>query len=158
LSQLANLHATSVDTMITQIQKLAVDAQNYIYDGPSSTIPLDKSKFGDSASAGATTVSQWFDQNDGAIALSQQNGSAIFLHTSDWHGKWSSLDSPFSKWNGTPTPYGLGVLLHELLHKQMVAGGFNHDQMRNALNKVGAPGAVYGREDISDRIRKICFQ
>ena len=157
LEKLANMHGISVAGLIAQLQTMADVSQNYLYDGPSSETPLDPDKFGNSSSAGAQTVSQWFGQNSGSIALSQQNGAAIFLNTSDWGSGWSGLFSPFSTWSGNPTAYGLGVLTHELLHKETVGSGFSHQEMTRALDAAGAPGRDLGREDISDRIGKICF-
>ena len=56
-------------------------------------------------------------------------------------------------------PYGSGLLMHELLHKQMVGGGFTHDQMFSALGAVGLSpqDRTMGRSPISDLIGRICF-
>ena len=56
--------------------------------------------------------------------------------------------------------YGLGTLMHEILHKSLVGGGFSHDQMNGALDAVGAgvPGLGHsGGLGTSDRIGQICF-
>jgi hypothetical protein len=153
LELLANLHGISIDGLISQLQATASDAQNYVYDGPSSNEPLDHSKF---PGADGSTIGQWFSAHNGAGALSQANGSAIFL-SGAWEGGSSSLFDPLMTWGGNPTAYGLGMLLHELLHKQSVAGGFSHQQMEDALDAVKAPLRNLGRDDISDRIGKICF-
>ena len=157
LDKLANMAGTTAGSLIGQLQATAVDAQSYIYDGPSSNVPLDESKFPGASSDGSTTVGQWFGAHTGSIALSQKNGSAIFLTIEDWQAGSSSLMSPYTTWGGTVTPYGLGVLTHELLHKNTVGGGFSHAQMEEALNAIGAPRRTLGREDIADRIGKICF-
>jgi RHS repeat-associated protein len=157
LEALANMHGISIDGLIGQLQATANEAQNYIYDGPISNTSLEKSHFLDTGSGGAKTVGAFFSKTNGLEALSQYDGAAIFVRTGDWTGRWSSLFSSFATWGGKATPYGLGILTHELLHKQMVGGGFNHDEMRGALDAVGVSGFALGREDISDRIGRICF-
>ena len=158
LEKLANLRGISIDGFISQLQATAVDAENYLYDGPSSSVPLDESKFPGVSSSGATTVGESFDNTPGQEALSQFNGSAIFLK-GDWgSGLVTGVFSGFANSNGTATSYGLGTLTHELLHKKSVGGGFSHDAMKQALDAVGAPGGdTYGRNDISDRIARLCF-
>jgi hypothetical protein len=146
-----------VDSLISQLQATASSAQNYVYDGPSSTTPLDSNSFPNVSSAGAKTVGDTFD-NPGQIALSQFNGAAIFVGSGDWgSGIAVGIFSPFANTDGTATQYGLGVLTHELLHKQSIGGGFSHEDMTNALDAVGAPGATLGRNDISDRIGRLCL-
>jgi hypothetical protein len=49
------------------------------------------------------------------------------------------------------------LLLHEVLHKQSVGGGFSHQQMEDALDAVKAPPRHLGRDDISGRIGMLCF-
>ena len=82
----------------------------------------------------------------------------IFLK-GDWgRGIMTGLFSPYATSGGSATSYGLGTLTHELLHKKSVAGGFSHDAMTRALDVVGAAGGdTYGRNDISDRIARLCF-
>jgi RHS repeat-associated protein len=135
--------STDINTFINEIKSTAGQAANNVYDGPSATtVQLTEAAFGDSNSNGATTVAQWFAQQGSlGIALSQQNGAAIFLDLS----------------KGFDDQYGLGILLHELLHKQAVDGGFSHNYLNWALNDAGAPSAVVGQEDISSRIGEICF-
>ena len=60
---------------------------------------------------------------------------------------------------GGVTGYGLGLLTHELLHKQMVGGGFTHQQMDQALDTAGAPSAMAPAttNPESGRIDQICF-
>jgi hypothetical protein len=158
LEKLANLAGISVDALISQLQATASDAQNYVYDGPSSTVPLDANKFPGVSSPGVNTVGQSFDADPGQIALSQFNGSALFL-SGDWgSGVLTGIFSPFANSNGSATPYGLGVLTHELLHKQSIGGGFSHANMNAALNAVGAQGSTLGRNDIADRIARLCFE
>jgi len=157
LEKLANSRGMSVDSLISQLQATASSAQNYVYDGPSSTTPLDQNGFPGVSSAGANTVGDTFD-NPGQIALSQFNGAAIFVRSGDWgSGIAVGIFSPFAHTDGTATQYGLGTLTHELLHKQSIGGGFSHEDMTNALDAVGAPGAMGGRNDISDRIGRLCF-
>jgi RHS repeat-associated protein len=158
LEKLANLAGISVDALISQLQATASDAQNYVYDGPSSTVPLDSNNFPGVSSPGVNTVGQSFAANPGQIALSQFNGSAIFL-SGDWgSGVLTGIFSPYANSNGSATSYGLGVLTHELLHKKSVGGGFSHPDMNAALDAVGAQGNTLGRNDIADRIARLCFQ
>ena len=53
--------------------------------------------------------------------------------------------------------YGLGLLLHELLHKQGIAGGFKHFEIDQALDAVHAPGVGFQTEVRASRIGQICF-
>jgi len=157
LEKLANLAGISVDALISQLQATASDAQNYLYDGPSSTVPLDGNKFPGVSSPGVNTVGDTFSNVPNQEALSQFNGSAIFLK-GDWgSGFLTGLFSPYATSGGSATSYGLGTLTHELLHKKSVGGGFSHSNMNAALNAVGAAGGTFGRNDISDRIARLCF-
>jgi RHS repeat-associated protein len=154
--QLASGLSISSADLMSAVQTVAADAEKYVYDGPSSTTSLDPVKFPGAAASGAKTVGDWFRQSSGTIALSQFNGSAIFLDSSDWSG---GMFSPFVS-SGSVNQYGLGTLMHELLHKQMVGGGFLHSQLTTALDAVGARAAALGRSGtaaISDRIGSICF-
>jgi len=157
LEKLANLAGISVDALISQLQATASDAQNYVYDGPSSTVPLDGNKFPGVSSPGVNTVGDTFSNVPNQEALSQFNGSAIFLK-GDWgSGFLTGLFSPYATSGGSATSYGLGTLTHELLHKKSVGGGFSHSNINAALNAVGAAGGTFGRNDISDRIARLCF-
>jgi hypothetical protein len=73
--------------------------------------------------------------------LSQYNGYAIWLRViSDWSGAWKGASSQhvhtisLSGKGGQVNSYGLGTLLHEVLHKNSVGGGFTHENMAQALN------------------------
>jgi RHS repeat-associated protein len=157
LQKLANMAGVSLDGLISQLQNAAAAAQNNVFDGPSSSTPLDASKFPGVASPGVTTVGQHFANVPGEIGLSQFNGSAIFL-SGDWGSGWiTGVLSPFANSDGSATAYGLGVLTHELLHKLSVGGGFSHNDMKHALDGVNAPGGILGQEDISSRIARLCF-
>jgi RHS repeat-associated protein len=143
----------TADELIAEVMRVASAAEQYLYDGPSATsVPLDPTKFPGANSSGASTVSQWFGQSSGTIALSQFNGAAIWIKTAEWSG----FLSPFVS-GGNVNQYGLGTLLHELLHKEVVGGGVSHDQMINALQAIGAYGSVLGRNDISNSLGSICF-
>jgi RHS repeat-associated protein len=108
-----------------------------MYDGPSaSTVFLEPAKFGYSASGKVKTVADWFNADKGRQGLSQQNGSAIFIRSSDWGSFYNS----YTTFDGDLSAYGFGTLLHEVLHKQSV-GGFTHGQMEAALAAVGFTSA-----------------
>jgi uncharacterized protein RhaS with RHS repeats len=143
----------SVDDLIAQIQSTAGAAQGNVFDGPSSNVPITQDTF-----PGYTdkTVGDYFRAASGREALSQFNGSAIYIVKANWEPSWLWGASSY---NGT---YGSGTLMHEVLHKQSVGGGFTHPQMGNALGSIGLnPGNdrklghdVYG---ISDELARICF-
>ena len=128
-----------------------VAAKGYVYDGPSSPVPLVPAKFPGAASAGVSTVGAWFDVTPRRLALSQYNGAAICVRGDQW-----SWWSPFLE-DGRPNRYGLGTLFHELLHKQMVGGGFTHEQLKQALNNVGAWADLPPRNRISHNLGQVCF-
>jgi hypothetical protein len=108
------------------------------------------------------TVAEWFGPQ-GRLVLSQVNGLAIWIRAANWQGGVLDPLSPFVS-GGAVNSYGLGILLHEVLHKQMVGGGFNHnnpggDPMTRALNAMGLNqgNAVGGRNWQSDHISRLCF-
>jgi hypothetical protein len=105
---------------------------SYVYDGPTSSTSLDSDKFPGAASGEVKTVGQWFEVFGGREALSQVNGLAIFIREADWQPSWLFGNGSFYSDTG-PTPYALGTLMHEILHKQMVGGGFTHEQINHAL-------------------------
>ena len=147
----------SADTLMNQVVSVASDIlqHSYVYEGPSSNTPLDPDKFPDAASPGVSTVGQWFAQNNNRQALSQFNGSAILIRQDDWTGITGQFVSGVS--SQTVNQYGLGALLHEILHKQAVGGGFTHDQMQAALDAIGAPSPTLGRAAQADRTGQVCF-
>jgi hypothetical protein len=93
------------------------------------------------------TVGQWFQASRGREALSQFNGDAIFIDAASdriWGG------------DGLPTDYGMGTLLHELLHKRDIGGGFNHEEMFAALRRAGIFKPQLYRNPISSSLQS-CF-
>ncbi len=94
--------------------------------------------------------------------LSQYNGDAIWLRLFyDWSGAWKGLLSqyvtklPLSKM-GQVNRYGLGTLLHEVLHKQSIGGGFTHANMSQALG-IGSCAPVGTQNGCSNAIAAACF-
>lgn len=144
----------SFDTLKQQVRSVArsMAANHHIYDGPSSSTPLDPDKFPGAASPGVATVGEWFSAQPGSEALSQFNGDAVFIKFDAWDGLLSS----YGEGDGA-SKYGRGTLLHEILHKQMVGGGSTHDQIRQALSSAGITNRTLGRNDISDRLSRACF-
>ena len=137
----------TADTIIGAVKISAADAINYVYDGPSSNVVLDPVKFPDVATAKVHTVGQWFTYaGRGRQALSQYDGNAIFV----------LADHAMFAGDAEPTDYGIAALLHEILHKKHVGGGFDHGQMTTALKKAGVLSRSLGRNDISQSFR-ICF-
>ena len=99
------------------------------------------------STATVRTVGQWFQASRGREALSQFNGDAIFIDAASdriWGG------------DGLPTQYGMGTLLHELLHKRDIGGGFNHEQMSAALSRAGIYNPRLYRNPISNSLQS-CF-
>jgi RHS repeat-associated protein len=155
---LAGMAGEDEYTLMAQAANTAASAgmEGDVFDGPSSKVGLNATDFPDASSAGATTVGQWFGQNPSAAGLSQQNGLAIYINAADWS---TSFFNSFVS-DGSVNSYGLGTLMHEILHKVMVGGGFIHDQLSTALDAAGAgaPGLGHsGGLAISDRIGQICF-
>jgi hypothetical protein len=150
-SKLAEQAGMSIsgDQLMDQVIGTATTAVGTVYDGPSSSTALDPTKFPGAASPGVSTVGDWFRADDRREALSQYNGSAVFIRGDAWGGFFSSYDGK----------YGLGTLMHELLHKQTVGGGFTHDQMANALSAIGMGAGDYtlGHNRNSDQIGRLCF-
>jgi hypothetical protein len=144
-------------TLAMQIKATAEDVSRggHLYDGPTSSTALDANKFPGAASPGVNTVGDWFAAHNGANALSQFDGSAIFLDTSDW----DRITGPMVTISGDVKPYGYGTLMHELLHKKAVGGGFTHDQIDQALTSAGIAPTDFttGRNRESDQIGKLCF-
>ena len=145
----------SVDTLLGQLSTVAGDAANYVYDGPSATsVPLDPAAFPGVASAGSRTVADTFANNPGQEAISQYNGSAIWIRADQWSSSLGGLVP-----SSYASSYGSGTLMHEILHKKAASGGFSHDQMSKALAAAGVNLADYtlGHNPISDALGRICF-
>jgi RHS repeat-associated protein len=152
LTQLAGGAGISTDDLISQFQAAAKEAVSFVYDGPSSSRNLDPDDFPGAAGPGVTTVGQWFGADRKREGLSQFNGAAIWIRQDDWNG-WGS--GYFA--GSAPTAYGRGTMMHELLHKASVGGGFSHSQMNAALEAVGAPVRDLYKNEISSPLGKICF-
>jgi hypothetical protein len=141
------------NTLMDAVVKAALNTASggYVYDGPSSNTVLTQEAFPDTASPGITTVGQWFGAGNDRQALSQFNGSAIWIRFDDW-ADGMLFSSSFSG------GYNIGTMLHELLHKQAVNGGFDHARMENALAKAGfdVSDRAFGRNGISDGLGRLC--
>lgn len=159
LNQFANMAHIPQAMLIAQLQKAANAARIHTYDGPSSTVPLDPIKFPGIASSGIATVGQWFNAPPRGEGLSQFNGDAVWVSLDDWHN-WIPGAAPLTQMifhNGKVNYYGMGTLMHEILHKQAVGGGFTHPQMNTAITAVGWPLLTGGHEIRSEAIGKFCF-
>ena len=159
--------------LITEIQRTATGAVDYIADGPSSNTSWDQctppncvAKFpvwmtGEQKPDGYTVGQEFADNPPGTFhqldGLSQYNGYTIWLRFfSDWTGGWKGLFSPFIVKMGQVNSYGLGTLLHEALHKQSIGGGFSHGDMSQALGISScSPGTNHNA--CSDLIGQRCF-
>jgi hypothetical protein len=172
LGQFANEAKIPKPTLIAQLQVAANGARNFVYDGPSSNVPLDPVNFPGQASTGVATAGQWFashsTHNDYADGFSQFTGAPIFVRLDDWH-RWvlGPVGLGFGKmlfpFTAKVTYYGLGTVMHEILHKQSVGGGFTHTtppgprDYDRAIDAVGRPAPTVSHNEISDAIGKLCF-
>jgi hypothetical protein len=154
LKALANINHVSEGSLILQLKTMANAARVSVFDGPrSSNVPLDPVKFPGAASPGVTTVSEWFaarsNEANFADGLSQSNGPAVFFRLNDWISWAVVWKSKFSLFSGNPNYYGMGTVMHEILHKQAVGGGFTHEKMDTAIEAVlgTLPTASYKNSD-----------
>jgi hypothetical protein len=164
--------------LLNEIQSTASGAMNFISDGPSSTTPWQQC-----TTQGCVAmfpvwitgfqeppgyqVKQIFEQESTTPyleGLSQYNGYAIWLRViSDWSGAWKGLSSQyihtisFYGKGGQVNSYGLGTLLHEVLHKNSIGGGFTHENMAQALNIGQCSDDGAGHNTCSVGIANSCF-
>lgn len=155
--------------LLNEIQSTASGAMNYIYDGPSAIktpweectppgcVAMFPVWFTGGSEPSGYTVSQFF-QSSNIEGLSQYNGYAIWLRLiSDWDGSWLGLSSQYIHTpGGKVNSYGLGTLLHEVLHKNSVGGGFTHGNMSQALG-IGSCDPWLSHNTCSDYIAAKCF-
>ena len=117
-------------------------SSNTLYDGPTSPTTWNVANFGSTHAYGCRPPSWWtvgaeFQTNSGMFALSQANGSAIWIASAAWAG--------FSN------AYAEATLIHEIIHKF----GLSDGQMGNALGvSVTGPG---GSTTLSDAL-SVCVQ
>lgn len=153
LEEFARTAGVDVNKLVDQITDAAKAATATIYDGLSSSTPYDESRFPGTVAPGSQiTVGQWFAADSGREAISQSTGTAIWIRTENW------LLSAYRNSNGTFTSYAIGTMMHELFHKQMVSGGFNHTEMNQAIKASGLGYYVIGRNDISSTLGERCFK
>jgi RHS repeat-associated protein len=147
---------TEVDALMDQVAVAARDAQSYVYDGVHSGTELSAQSFPSTGSQDVNTVSQWFAADGSRQALSQSSGLAIFIRPDQWTPHTGMMTGFIS---GEVNEYGMGTMLHELLHKQMISGGFSHQTMNTALTAVGMGASNYGlyNNRQSEQIGKLCF-
>jgi hypothetical protein len=112
---------------------------------------------------GVTTVGAWFADDLSRQGLSQYNGYAVWVDFDNWK---SWIRAWFSPMLYSPRPfvggqkvnyYGMGTVMHEVLHKQAVGGGFTHPQMDAAIGAVGGPFVYVGHNNQSEGIGRLCF-
>jgi hypothetical protein len=165
--------------LLSEIQQTASGAMSYIYDGPSSTtlwnectlpgcVAMFPVWFTGFQEPPGYQVKQIFQQYGPGTyqyleGLSQYNGYAIWLRViSDWSGAWMGAGSQYihtfslSK-GGQVNSYGLGTLLHEVLHKNSIGGGFTHENMSQALDIAPCQGDPDGHNTCSVAIANRCF-
>jgi hypothetical protein len=87
------------------------------------------------------TIGQWFELHGStgsyAEGLSQFNGYAVWFRLDNWHSWFKGYFSDFLiNSTGRVNYLGVGTVMHEVLHKQAVSGGFTHDQMNTAIKAV----------------------
>jgi hypothetical protein len=123
------------------------------------------------------TVGQWFDYFNGpnigklADGLSQFNGPAVWLRFDRWEAMifGKCLLCTMQHFDGTVKVYGMGTLMHEIMHKQAVAGGFTHNDkdppdkndfltiMRSVLSDSALGIPASGLNDVSQALGSVCF-
>jgi hypothetical protein len=164
-------------TLVDEIKNTANSAESYISDGPSSNtlwqqcmtpgcVAMFPVWFTGFQEPPGYQVKQIFEEYSTAPrmeGLSQYNGYTIWLRViSDWSGAWRGLTSQYihtsslSK-GGQVNSYGLGTLLHEVLHKRSVGGGFTHADMSNALGIESCGDDGKGNNACSAAIANKCF-
>jgi hypothetical protein len=165
-------------SLAAQIKATAEEAKYFIYDGPTSEtvwqqclepgcISMFPVWFTGTQEPNGYLIRDFFVTSGTQYqeGLSQYNGSAIWLRLFDWRGDYKGLFSQYittftvspSKF-GKVNYYGMGLLLHELLHKRTVGGGFTHGELGTALSINCEPG-VFGvsHNACSDIIGQRCF-
>jgi hypothetical protein len=166
------------ESIAAQIKATAQDARDYLYDGPTSETVMTSCRWigcvekfpewmlDDPVPNQSYTVGAWFRTNvSKRFGLSQYNGSAIWLEIytcadcSSWNGGWKGIGNPYvtSGWDwGRINRYGLGLLLHELLHKRSIGGGFTHTDMNNGLD-ISPPNPKPSFDYLGATIGDRCF-
>ena len=136
-------------------EALAIADSGFVYNGVNNPTVLDPVKFPGAAGLGVQTVGDVFNI-PGTQGFSQPTGLAVWFRLDDWSGI-----SPFTSLFDGPNAYGLATLMHEILHKFDVGGGFTHapntPQIENALRGINAYYPSLGGNDISNSLAKICF-
>ena len=172
LRQFAQMGNVPESTLETQLKAAAKRADDYVYDGPSSSTPITVSRFGadfatDNAARGITTVGQWFAfhgvTGNYAEGLSQLTGDSVWVRYDEWFSWLSRLllhltgGSHFLTSGGKLSSYAMGTLMHEILHKLAVGGGFTHQQMNSAIMAVfgSLPNTVDNVDSVG--IGNACF-
>jgi hypothetical protein len=129
MTTMASMGNITKSTLIQQIKQTAERAIDYVYDGPTADNPLNPIQFPNIATPGVSTVRQWFAANGGAQGLSQFNGYATWYRLDLWK-TWlfGVVPSSFLIGNtGRLNSYAVGTVMHEIMHKAFVGGGFTHD-------------------------------
>ena len=118
------------------------------YDGVSSNDKIDSTRF---PGYSASTIGDLFNEPS-QLALSQVNGAVIWIRSSEWE------PTIFGKSVYQRTNYGVGTLLHEILHKAMTGGGnpsSDHSQLAAALGI--PPLQTSSLNNISNALGSRCF-
>ena len=167
--QFASVAGIPEATLTSEFKATAANARRYVFDGPTSNTVLDAVKFPGAASAGVSTVGEWFAAHDNpprvAEGFSQFNGSAVWFRLDDWRSWIKGWFSYFliTK-TGKVNSYAMGTVMHEILHKQSVGGGFTHNDppdsrdMAAVIAKVGWPsGMDSDYNPLSQAFGLMCF-
>ncbi|MEQ1935268.1 MAG: hypothetical protein ABL962_15520, partial [Fimbriimonadaceae bacterium] len=165
----ASVASVTKSTLVNQLRATARRAREHVYNGPNDTTWLADDKFPNVRTSTITTVGQWFAALPTAEGLSQFNGDAIYLRLDDWYSWLNGWVSKFQIVTANPFKpgmvnyYGMGTVMHEILHKQMVGGGFTHNappdarDMDAVIDAVGRPTFTSPHNGISDALGKLCF-
>jgi hypothetical protein len=93
-----------------------------------------------------------------AEGFSQFNGDAVWVRLNEWTS-WTSrkLSFHFLTSSGHLNSYAMGTLMHEILHKQTVGGGFTHTQMDTAIKAALGHLPTTNNNIESVGIGQLCF-
>lgn len=148
---------------VSDLQSEAAKDVGFVYDGASSTVSWDVSRFGGNPVPGTATIGQAFSAPAGIISLSQGDGGhAIFIRSDTWGSMDPTtilfgLVTVFPAYNsaGGPTDYALATMLHEVMHKFGV--GVGDTDLYNALGISAGDILSKGSKAITDALLNKCF-
>jgi hypothetical protein len=134
------------------LQQQADASADSVYDGSSSPTTLSSISV-----SGTGTVGQTFTGDHGITALSQPNGNAIWVRSATFGSTANSVIGPYFVpahigADGQPTPFALGTMVHETMHKF----GDDDNKIMSDMH-ISNLGRAFGSIAISAFVTRICF-